>query len=227
MDDIKKVVFSLSGSLIADNIGQKKLDDYVDFFKEIKLEYDRVGIVTGAGPLKKWVNATENYSVPESFRDLIGIRATRLNAVLLNTLICSGSGYSPKVPKSIEQAAGLDQDLIVMGGTEPGHSTDAVAAVLAESIGASLLVKASHIDGVYDKDPDSNSDAQKYDKLSYSELREVIANESAEAGSYDLFGLSAAKIVERSEIKTVIVDGTDLQQLEGSVKGQHTGTTVL
>lgn len=227
MKQEKNVVFSLSGSLIANNIKKDKLDDYVDLFRRVKQNHNQVGIVAGAGPLKKWVKATEGYSIPEPYRDLIGIKATRLNASLLNTLIYSDSSFNPEIPGSIEQAIKSERDLIVMGGTEPGHSTDAVAAVLAESLEADLLVKASYVDGVYDKDPDANPDAEKYDNLSYSQFKEIIVSKSARAGSYVLFDLSAAKIIERSQIKTVIVDGTDLDQLSGSVKGEHEGTTIF
>ena len=50
------------------------------------------------------------------------------------------------------QLAGSNK-IVVMGGTEPAHSTDAVGSILAEFIGAELLINATSVDGLYDKDP--------------------------------------------------------------------------
>ncbi len=47
-----------------------------------------------------------------------------------------------------------------MGGTEPAHSTDAVGSILAEFVGADLLINATSVDGLYDKDPKKYQDAK-------------------------------------------------------------------
>jgi Uridylate kinase len=54
-----------------------------------------------------------------------------------------------------------------MGGTEPGHTTDTVAMLLAERIGANVMINATSVDGVYTADPRKDSSARKLENLDY------------------------------------------------------------
>ena len=69
------------------------------------------------------------------------------------------------------------REVVVMGGTHPGHTTDGVAAMLAEHTDAELLVIATSIDGVYTADPKKDPNAEKIEKLSFDELIEDIKEE--------------------------------------------------
>jgi len=73
-----------------------------------------------------------------------------------------------------------------MGGTEPGHSTDAVAALLAECVRADLFINASDIDGIYDKDPKKSRDAKRREKMSAEDLLELVKGNAMGAGKYEL-----------------------------------------
>jgi uridylate kinase len=115
-----------------------------------------------------------------------------------------------------------------MGGVMPGQTTDAVAAALAEYVGADLLVYATSVDGVYSADPDSDPDAEKYDRLTPAELVDVIAPMSRDAGAAAPVDLLAAKLIERAGMRTIVLDGTDPDRIGAAVRrGDHGGTDVV
>jgi uridylate kinase len=115
-----------------------------------------------------------------------------------------------------------------MGGVMPGQTTDAVAAALAEYVGADLLVYATSVDGVYSADPDTDTDAEKYDRLTPADLVDVIAPMSRGAGASAPVDLLAAKLIERSGMRTIVLDGTDPERIGAAVRrGDHGGTDVV
>jgi uridylate kinase len=115
-----------------------------------------------------------------------------------------------------------------MGGVMPGQTTDAVAAALAEYVDADLLVYATSADGVFDADPNVDDSAQRYEELSASDLVDVIAPMSRDAGASAPVDLLAAKLIERSGMRTVVLDGTDPERIERAVmRGEHSGTDII
>ncbi len=155
---------------------------------------------------------------------MIGITVTRLNARLL--IAALGSAAYPVPPETQEDAsvAALSSRIVVMGGTTPGHTTDAVAAILAEYVHADILIDATSTDGIYTKDPKKHPDAVKLDELSPARLIEIIAAERMEAGANLPLDILAAKIIERSGILTVVLDGRDPGQVIDAVNGKRVGT---
>lgn len=151
--------------------------------------------------------------------------ATRMNAMILITAL--GDYSIKKVPTSFEEAELILNlgKIPVMGGTHPGHTTDAVAASLAEFINADLLVIGTNVDGVYDKDPNKYEDAKKFDKMSAKELVDLAISSSLKAGSSSVVDLLAAKIIERAKLKVAVVKGTPEELLNVS-KGIINGTII-
>ena len=95
-----------------------------------------------------------------------------------------------------------NRNITIMGGTSPGQSTDAVAALMAEYIDADLFINATNVDGVYDKNPKEHKDAKLYKELSSEALIRLLSENSAKAGKYELMDFVAAQIVHRSKIRT-------------------------
>ena len=221
-----KIVISLSGSFVSDNLENSKLKEYVEVLKELDDKTEKLVVVCGAGSRKDYIEATKGFEVSEGKRDMIGIQATRLHANLLNALL--GERAYPDVPESIEEVEKYSDsgEIITMGGTEPGHSTDAVAALAGEIIGADLFINATKVDGIYDKDPKAHEDAEKLEKISYRDLIELISEKENDAGCYSLIDHTAAKIIERADLKTVVINGSDPQNILKASKEESSGTII-
>ena len=135
-------VFSLGGSILTENL--ENLSAYAKAFNSAQ---EQLIIVTGAGELKKYV---ETISANHAKKDLVGIEATRLNAKTLAT----EAEANAKIPETVEQLQQLIKtgEDVYMGGLTPGYSTDAVAAIAAETFESELFI-ASDVRGVYDRHP--------------------------------------------------------------------------
>jgi uridylate kinase len=113
-----------------------------------------------------------------------------------------------------------------MGGLIPGQSTNAVAAVAAETVGADFLFNATNVDGVYDRDP-SKAGAKKLDSVTVDELNEILSGGGTRAGEYKLFDPVAIRVVGRSKIPTIIFDGQEPENLTRAIKGEKIGTRIV
>ncbi len=204
----------------------KKIKEYADVFKKIKDEGHEIAIVVGGGKTaREYISIARELKANNSFCDEIGIMATRMNAMILISAL--GEYSIKKVPTSFEEAELILNlgKIPVMGGTHPGHTTDAVSASLAEFINADLLVIGTNVDGVYNKDPNKYKDAKKFDKISAKQLVDLALSFSLEAGSSSVIDLLAAKIIERSKLKVIVVKGTPEELLNVS-KGIVNGTII-
>src|SRR3990172_12206929 len=165
---METVVVSLGGSVLAPGDPDAA---YVRRLAALLAELSRsvkLFVVTGGGKTARaYIEAGRALGAPEAFLDRLGIKVTRLNARLL---IAALGGKSPdEMPHTIEEAvaAGGSARLVVMGGTTPGHTTDAVAGELAEAVGAARLVNATSVDGVYSADPAKDPTARRLDRVTH------------------------------------------------------------
>ena len=114
----------------------------------------------------------------------------------------------------------------IMGGTHPGHTTDAVAALLAEYLQADLLVVITNVEGVYDSDPKKNPNAEKLKRISTEKLVEIAMQSETKAGGSGVVDALAAKFIHRGKIRTLIIGKEDARTLFDAIKGKHKGTLV-
>ncbi|MDE0293244.1 MAG: hypothetical protein OXI93_03560 [Bryobacterales bacterium] len=104
------------------------------------------------------------------------------------------------------------------GGTgNPFFSTDSAAALRAAEIGASLLAKATKVDGVYDKDPARFPDAARYERISYDQ---VLLDELA------VMDAAAVSLCRENEIPVVVFDVTVAGNIQRLVEGETIGTVI-
>lgn len=201
-------VIALGGSVI-----RQHLSGLDRLAKALERE-EQVVIVCGAGHLKKHQDAVRE-SVNKAETDLVGIAATRLNARTLQPLLDDSHRSIPETVEEVREVAATGGD-IVMGGLNPGFSTDAVAAVIAELLDADLYI-VTDIDGIYTEDPDENPDAEKFDEISTDRLLEMTEGKN-EPGVYSIVDETAVQVVERSNIKAKLLEGTveNIQDLEGT-----------
>lgn len=220
------IVISLGGSVVTPP-EKGKLGAVAEEIKKL-LKKNMVFVVVGGGKTaKSYIEIARDFGSNEVCCDLMGIDATRMNARLLIAAL-SGSAY-PDPPLDYQDAKKVmgPGKVIVMGGVSPGYTTDAVAAILAEYVGADIFIKATSVDGVYDSDPNKNPSAKKFDKITPSQLVEITMSGEMKAGFIYIMDPIAAKIIERCEIPTVIVNGNRPENIVDAVNGDHNGTDVL
>jgi uridylate kinase len=199
-----KVVLSLGGSVLRMDVD--RIRRFANEIERVAKEH-KVFVVVGGGKVaREYINVARQLGADNTLCDYIGIGVTRLNAMLLISALKS----SPKkVPEDFIQAYELSKyyNIIVMGGTFPGHTTDATAALLAEFVGADVFLNATSVNGVYSDDPKLNPNAKRFDKIGINELIEMVAKQEAKAGGSFVLDLLALKIIQRSKIKAIVFLG--------------------
>jgi uridylate kinase len=145
-------------------------------------------------------------------------------------LILALSGNSNDYPAtSVAEAVVTSRDhpIIVMGGTTPGHTTDGVAASVAEFANADRIVNATAVDGVYTKDPNKYDDAERIEKMTFDDLLEYCKTSDWKAGPSNVFDAMGAEIIAKNNIPLLVVKGRDLDALRSAIRGKRfNGTTV-
>ncbi|RLI59754.1 MAG: UMP kinase [Candidatus Asgardarchaeum californiense] len=225
-----KIVIKIGGSLIqpGEEIDLELVSKYAEIIRRLKREGHQLVIVVGGGVIaRKYIEAMRKLEAPESICDLLGIKITRLNAYILISAV--GDDVYPKVPESLEEAISVFSmgKIVVMGGLQPGQSTNAVAALLAESIRADILVNATTVDGVYTAPPETPG-AKKLAQVTTEQLMEIMRSSTEfKAGEYRLFDPLAILIVRRAKLLVKIVDGRNPQNVLKAIKGEKVGTTII
>jgi uridylate kinase len=224
---MQRVVISLGGSVLIPTIEENRIGAYALVLCTIAKTAHLFIVVGGGGEARRYINAARGLGVDEGTADEIGILVTRLNATLL--IAALGDAAYPAVATCQTEAIcfGEGGDIVVMGGVTPAQTTDAVAAVLAERLGAALFVNVSAVDGVYTADPRKDPSAEKFFAMTPEELLTVIQNAPLPAGANTVIDLVAAKVVARSGIPLLVLDGREPEALSRALlSGDFSGTVV-
>ncbi|WP_229235228.1 UMP kinase [Candidatus Methanoliparum sp. LAM-1] len=222
-----KIVISIGGSILINDLSSERIKRYTDVIYEISKD-NKVFIVVGGGHIaRRYIKVAKDLGLNNSEADYIGIDLTRINAKLLISALPEESVYND-VALNFKDAKNFStfKDIVVMGGTEPGHTTDAVGAILAEYVSADMFINATSVDGVYDKDPNRYKDAKKIDSLTTNDLMRIIGEAKMDAGLNMILDILAIKVIERSNIKTYIIDGRDPKNILRAVNGEEIGTRI-
>lgn len=188
-------------------------------------------VVGGGAPARGHIQAARSAGVAEDLLDRIGIAATRLNAQTLACILRKrGADVNLEIPHSIAQAIRFAQQhaIVVMGGSNPGHSTDHVAVELAVEADCTRFVNATNVAGVYTRDPAKHKDAEFKPKLTFEDLLGIIEErEWTAAGAPGVMDGPATVLLTRNGITTCVVDGRDLPNLGRAVAGQAFRGTLI
>ncbi|WRD09197.1 UMP kinase [Helicobacter pylori] len=183
----KRVLVKFSGEALAGD-NQFGIDIHVldHIAKEIKslVENDiEVGIVIGGGNIIRGVSAAQGGIIRRTSGDYMGMLATVINAVAMQEAL-EHIGLDTRVQSAIEikeicesyiyrkAIRHLEKGRVVIFGAGTGNpffTTDTAATLRAIEIGSDLIIKATKVDGIYDKDPNKFKDAKKLDTLSYND----------------------------------------------------------
>ncbi len=132
------------------------------------------------------------------------------------------------IPTSIDEAVQRLKSgkIVVMGGLKPGMTTDAVAAMMADRMGAELLVKATDQNGIYSKDPRKYPDTEKIDALSFDDLFQLFEENRHKAGIHQILDPEAVRILQKRRTKTVVVNGFKPENILLAAEGEKVGTVI-
>ncbi len=224
-----KIVFSIGGSIFApEQQDTKYVSEVAKLLLQLSKNNEVAAVVGGGWPARCAIKKSRDAGASWAECDHIGILATRENAKKL--ILEIGSSANQKIPETIHDAAKLfgKGKVLVMGGTEPGHSTDAVAALIADWVGADLFINASNVDAVYDKNPKKYADAKPISEITIDELMHLLKDEGVNAGEYPLLDHTAIRIIKRAKTPTIVLDGRDLKNMRNAAEGSSfNGTKIL
>ena len=228
--DYEVVVLKLSGRLFFSD----EFDKIVFLLKEItkcqrKL---RFVVVAGGGSIaRQYIEIAREAGADQASLDELGIAASRLNAlVLAKALGRSAANFVPSTLSSLVETFEItyrDKPIVVVGGLQPGQSTNGVGALISEKLQARIFVNATDVDGVYTKDPRIHKSARLLSQVTPEELERILSNESMTAGGYDLMDPIALKLIKRSKIDVRITkcDSATLRRL--FEENQNVGTQIV
>jgi len=183
----KRVLVKFSGEALSSENGYGIDTSILKFIaSEIKSLVENgveVGLVVGGGNIIRGVTAAKEGIIKRSSGDYMGMLATVINAVALQEAL-EYYGIKVRVQSAIKMAEicepfivrrairHLEKGRVVIfaaGTGNPFFTTDTAATLRAIEIGAKMIIKATKVDGVYDKDPKKFPDAKKLDTLTYEE----------------------------------------------------------
>lgn len=183
----KRILLKVSGEML---MGSQPFGIHFEDCRQIAQQLQKmhqagfeVAVVVGGGNIFRGINL-KNSGMQRTPADHLGMLATIMNGIALQqSLETIGSQAKvmsaldcPKVAESYHWRRALDcltqgQILIFVGGTgNPYFTTDTAAAMRANEIHADVLLKATKVDGIYNKDPFKFTDAVKYDKITYADV---------------------------------------------------------
>lgn len=228
----KRILLKVSGEALA---GDKKTglnyDVITDICKSIKKVVDagvQVAVVVGGGNF--WRGRSSG-AMDRTRADHIGMLATAMNALALADVLES-LGCDTRVQTAINMSQvaepyirnravrHLDKGRVVIFGCGTGNpffSTDTAASLRAVEINADIFLKATLVDGVYDKDPHKYPDAKKYSTLTFSK---VIGEELGVMDS------TAAAMCRDNKMKMLVFDLSRPDNIYDAVMGEDVGTVV-
>jgi len=230
----KKLLLKLSGeALQAKEEFGISLDILNNISQEIKEVHElgvQIAIVIGGGNIFRGIGAAAA-GMDRSTADYMGMLATVINALALQDSL-ERKGILTRVQTALEiyrvaesyirrrAIRHLEKGRVVIfaGGTgNPFFTTDTAATLRALEIGAEVILKATKVDGVYDKDPIKYKDALKFDHLSYMD---VLKKE------LKVMDATAISLCMQGNIPIVVFNFFDYGNVKKIVMGEHVGTIV-
>ncbi len=226
-----KLVLKIGGSLLFDQrkrLYTRRFEQYAQIIGEIVAQGHKIVVVVGGGALaKSLIKRGSRLNAGREALDWLGIAATRVCAQLMIAALDELAYPTPKMTENQIQENVGKAKLLVVGGLQPGQSTNAVAARITELTKSNVLINATDVDGVYDMDPDRFPQAKRFATVTVSQLRQIVSSLSDKPGTYPLFDRKALNIVERSGIEVWFVNGSNPQNILLAITRRQIGTRLI
>jgi uridylate kinase len=223
-----RAVVKLGGSLFRRDPDVTVIKETASVLSGFVREGNQLVSVAGGGEnARTYIAAARKLGAEESTCDLLGIQLTRANGELLR--IALGQTAVAKLPDRIQEVPHLAENgkVVVMGGLQPGQSTNAVAALAAEITRADMLVNVTDVEGVYTEDPKKNPKAKLIRSVHVDKLLNWAMSGEVFAGKYELLDPLALKILQRARIPTRFVSLRDPENIIRALRGKDIGTRIV
>ncbi|MGB0408659.1 MAG: UMP kinase [Opitutales bacterium] len=232
----KRIILKLSGEVLRNTEDGEPIDARIlkSICEEVKKVYDigvEVGLVIGGGNIFRGLSGAEMKGVDRTTGDYMGMLATVINGlalmdcleklgvtVRLQSAIPMDKLAEPFILRRATRHLERGRVVIFAGGTgNPYFSTDTTAALRASEIGADMLMKATKVDGIYDKDPEKHDNAVKYDEIPYIDaLRERLK----------IMDSTAFSLCMENQLPILVFSMKEPGSIYRAVMGEQIGTLV-
>ncbi|WP_295901464.1 UMP kinase [uncultured Bdellovibrio sp.] len=230
----KRILLKLSGEALAGKqgtgINTATIKQIAQDVAEAYKAGVQMGIVIGGGNIYRGVAASAE-GMDRASADYMGMLATCINALALQDAL-EKEGVPTRVQTAIEMAEiaepyirrrairHLEKGRIVIFGAGTGNpffTTDTAASLRAMEINAQVIMKATKVDGIYDKDPAKHTDAKKFDKISYID----VLNRGLQ-----VMDSTAISMCMDNKLPIITFDLTQAGNILKAVQGETIGTLV-
>ena len=233
--EYKRILLKLSGDFFQYKEEELHIEPIKRIVNEIKTIYEmgvKLGIVVGGGNIIRGAKDSKTHGLPQEELDELGMQATVINGCILSNYlreegvhnsVISAIPISPSLGEPynkirMKELLSEHNVLIFVGGTgNPYFTTDTASVLRALQMSADILLKATKVDGVYDKDPKKEMDAKRFDVLSYID---VISN------NYRVMDLTAVSLCMDNNLPIQVFNLFDKGSLHNIVTGKKTGTII-
>ena len=231
----KKILLKLSGEALMGNqefgISSDVITSYAKQIKEIVDLGVEVSIVIGGGNIFRGISGAAQ-GVDRVTGDHMGMLATVINSLALQNSI-EKLGVPTRVQTAIEMPKvaepfikrraqrHLEKGRVVIFGAGTGNpyfTTDTAAALRAIQMETDVVIKATKVDGIYDKDPVKYPDAKKYQTVTYNE---VLAKD------LKVMDATAISLCRENKLPIIVFNSLDEGNLKKVIMGENIGTTVV
>jgi uridylate kinase len=231
----KRIVLKLSGEALRErgareNISPQIVREVAQRIKEVKELGVQTSVVIGGGNIWRGISASHR-GMDRTTADYMGMLATVINGLALKSALVE-AGVETRVQTAIEMKnvaepfilgrairhLELGRVVIFVAGTgNPYFSTDTTAALRASEIRADIILKATKVDGIYDRDPNTDSNAKRFDSLTFSE---------ALTQRLQVMDSTAFSLCMDNKIPIVVFDMNKPSNFTDIVLGKKVGTIV-
>ena len=229
----KRILLKLSGeALVGDKAGGIDPEILIKYSNEIKKIYDKgveIAIVIGGGNIYRGFN--NEFKIDRVQGDYMGMLATLINGLALQTTL-DNIGIPTRLQSAInvnkvaepyikrKALRHLDKKRIVIfsaGTGNPYFTTDSAAVLRAIEIEADVILKGTRVDGIYNEDPNKNSDAFKFEKITFKE---------AISKGLKIMDTTAFTLSHENKLPIIVFDMNQENNLLKVLNGENVGTLV-
>lgn len=217
-------VLKLGGHLI----NKENIASYCDVLKRSIEENKILHIVVGGGSFaREFIEAGRRLGLSEFLLDEIGIRISRVNALIIHSYLSKSFG-NLIIAEELKDLLNFSKNgySIICGGFFPSISTTTVACMIAELCEAKLYY-ATDVEGIYDKDPKKHKDAKLMKEISIDDLISIMSvQQDLRAGEYKLFDVHSLEILKRSKIEVRVFNGSNPENIIKALRNENIGTLI-